>query len=128
MSCNSGSVESRNRCSLGCDKVLPRGNRARFGYCVGTITSRQFTSCFKTSENPILEETPNASRKAPRRRSQSINRVRAPERAMVMARLAEMVDLPSLGTALVMRKVFGRTPSQGMKKMDERTFRYDSAK
>ena len=37
--------------------------------------------------------------------------VLAPESAKVMARLAEMVDLPSFGTALVMRKVFGRGPS-----------------
>src|SRR5262245_60342597 len=121
MSFNRTSVESRRRCSLGCDKILPRGNRNKLGYCVGTITSRQLTSCFNTSENPILDDAPNASRSAPRRRSASINKVRAPESAMVMPRLEEMVDLPSLGTALVTRKVLGRTPSHGIKKMEERT-------
>src|SRR3954452_297846 len=95
----------------------------RFGYVVGTTTSCQFTSPFRTSEKPIREERPNASRCAPRRRSPSIRRVRAPERAKVIAIFAEMVDLPSLGTALVMRMVFGRGPSYGMKKMDDRTLR-----
>src|SRR5437868_9115155 len=128
MSCSKASVESRNRCSLGWDKVLPRGSRNRFGYWVGTITSRQFTSCFSTSAKPIFDDTPNASRKAPRRRSQSIRSVRAPDKAMVIARFAEIVDLPSLGTALVIRNVLGRTPSQGMKKIEDRTLRYDSAK
>ena len=78
---------------------------------MGTTTSRQFTSCLQTSEKPIRDEIPKASRKAPRRRSPSISSVLAPESAMVMARLDETVDLPSLGTALVMRRVFGRGPS-----------------
>src|SRR5256714_14079248 len=92
------------------------------------MTSCQFTSCFNTSENPIFDETPNASRNAPRRRSPSIKRVRAPESAMVIARLDEIVDLPSFGTELVTSIVFGRGPSYGMKKIEERTLRYDSAK
>ena len=42
---------------------------------------------------------------------------------MVIARLEATVDLPSFGTALVMSSVFGRGPSYGMKKIDERTLR-----
>src|SRR5688572_15406362 len=128
MSRRSASVESRKRCSLGWPSVLPRGRRKRFGYEVGTTTSCQFTSCFRTSEKPIFEETPNDSRRAPRRRSPSINKVRAPERAMVTARLEEIVDFPSFGTELVMSIVFGRGPSYGMKKIEDRILRYDSAK
>ena len=47
---------------------------------------------------------------------------------MVIARFEEIVDLPSFGTELVMSIVFGRGPSYGMKKIEERTLRYDSAK
>src|SRR5260370_35494706 len=119
---SNASVESRRRCSLGWDKAFPRGRMNKFGYEVGTTTSRQFTSCFKTSEKPSLEEIPNVSRNAPRRRSPSINRVRAPESAMVMARLADMFDFPSFGTRLVTRGIFGTGPSKGRKNMDELEF------
>ena len=49
-------------------------------------------------------------------------------KAIVIARLEEIVDLPSFGTELVMSIVFGRGPSYGMKKIEERILRYDSAK
>src|SRR5260370_36386170 len=111
MSFSNASVESRRGCSLGWDKVLQRGKMNKFGYEVGTTTSRQFTACFRTSEKPTLEEIPKVSRNAPRRRSPLISRLRAPESAMVMARLADTVDFPSFGTALVTRSVFGRGPS-----------------
>ena len=54
---------------------------------------------------------PRAVRVIARSGGKSINRVFAPDKAIVMARLDDMVDLPSLGTALVMRYVFGRGPS-----------------
>ena len=40
---------------------------------------------------------------------------------MVIARFDEIVDLPSLGTELVISIVFGRGPSYGIKKIDDRT-------
>src|SRR5437762_14296635 len=91
-------------------------------------TSCHGTSCCNTSEKPTRELLPNCSRNTPRRRSPSIKRVRAPERAGAMARLAETVDLPSFGTALVTSMVFGLGPSYGMKRREDRILRYDSAK
>jgi hypothetical protein len=48
---------------------------------------------------------------------------REPPNANVRARLAAMVDLPSLGTALVMSNTFGRSASLGMNRTDERMLR-----
>ncbi len=45
---------------------------------------------------------------------------------MVMARLADVSDLPSLGTALVTRMVLGRRPPSPMYKSEERRLRYAS--
>src|SRR5438132_13632246 len=91
-------------------------------------TSCHGTSCCNTSAKPTRELLPNCSRNAPRRRSPSIKRVRAPERARAMARLADTVDLPSFGTALVTSMVFGLGPSYGMKRREDLILRYDSAK
>ena len=78
----------------------------------------------RASESPGMPvRMPKRLCKLPLRRSASTSNTRAPALARVMARLAEVRDLPSLGTELVMRIVLGRCAGSAMYKMEERRLR-----
>ena len=87
----------------------------------------RLSGCCSNSTRPGSHFRPIILWRWPFRRSASTSSTREPPRARVRARFAATVDFPSFGTALVMSRTLGRSPSTGRKSSAERRLRYDSA-
>src|SRR5262245_28967114 len=103
--------------------VAPRGRRKRLGVVVEWTASSQLRPLESASEKPGSAGVPKRLCKTPLRKSASTRRMREPALAMVIARLAEVRDLPSFGTELVSRRVLGRCAGSAMYKREERRLR-----
>src|SRR5689334_4125312 len=101
----------------------PRGNNERFGTQVGRTASVQFNPCISASDKPGSEDNPNRVWSTPLRKSASAKSTREPVFARAIARLAEVRDLPSLGTELVTSNVRGRSPDSAIYSKEERRLR-----
>src|SRR5262249_29378587 len=106
--------------------LAPRGSRNRLGTLLSRTSSSHLAPWERTSDKPGPGSNSNRACWLPLRRSASISRIREPALARVMARFADVMDLPSLGTELVTRIVLGRLPASNIYNSDERKFRYAS--